>query len=407
MNSRQLCTPFATPLPMQLVDDFSRSVAGQGYSQWSIRFSTRSVKLLCSAIAERGISLQEFDDDMADALIAKVSSRLCKKDQRHARSWLERFRDYMIEHGDAAPRFIPPEDMSPRACLRREYESYLKHQRGLADTTVCGSLIFYDRFLSFRFGDGLGDLDDVGPDDIMSFIVMLRESGIGCYKSVSWRLRNLFKFLFWSGRTSRDLGKGVLSQRRKPTNVPRYLAPQEIDRLVQAARQRKLTGRRDHAMLLLMARLGLRLQEVVTMKLDDFDWHAGEFLVRGKGGLQDQMPLTDEVGEAIVDYIRHERRGPERTLFVTSRPPFRRFTNGQIVSRILKAAYRNSGVSPTPANVGFNVFRHSLATDMLRKGGSLAEVGNMLRHRGPMTTTIYAKYDVEALRSLTRPWPVK
>ena len=406
MEAKQACTPVATPRLVGFADDFYRLILRQGYSKWTARFCTRLTKSLCEAIAERGISLQDLDDDTANTLIAEIAARLCKTDQTTGRSWLERFRNYLIEHGDAATRFIPPADMSPRACLGREYQSYLKDQRGLADSTIVDALRFCDRFFTFRFGDALGELDDIKPEDITSFILMLRDNGVRSHRSVSSKLRNLFKFLFWSGRTSRDLGKAVLSQKiKKPTNIPRYLPPQKINRLLKAARQRKKTGRRDYAMLLLMARLGLRAPEVVAMKLEDINWRAGETLVRGKGQLHEPMPLTAEVGEALVDYIRHERRGSERTLFVLSIPPFHGFANRQILHRTLKAAYHNSGVSPPRSNVGSNVFRHSLATDMLRKGASLAEIGDMLRHRAPMTTTIYARHNVEALQSITRPWP--
>lgn len=291
--------------------------------------------------------------------------------------------------------------------MRRAYETYLREQRGLADSTVKHCLRFHDLFLSHMFGDGLGDLERIGPDDVVAFVLDRRRPGAAPRdKTVPSHLRNLFLFLFWSGRTSRDLSRAVPRARQpKPTAIPRYLSPQEVRRLIAAAREHPRNGRRNHAMLLAVARLGLRAPEVAAITLDDIDWRRGELLVRGKGRLHDRMPLPPDVGEAIVDYVRHERRGPERTLFVSSRPPFRRFGDGQIVQFVLKAAFDATGLRPPQSHIGAHILRHSLATDMLRKGASLEEIGDVLRHRSPMTTTIYAQHDADALRGLAQAWP--
>ncbi len=166
-------------------------------------------------------------------------------------------------------------------------------------------------------------------------------------------------------------------------------------------------GRRNYAMLLLMARLGLRAPEVIAIQLDDIDWRAGEILIRGKGKLHDRMPLPADVGEAIVDYIKKRTSRRLSCLFVSARTPHHRpFKNAQILNTVLEDAFRRTGLKPPQKYVGSHLLRHSLATDMLRKGASLDEVGDVLRHRSRMTTTIYAKYDIDALRSIARRWPV-
>ena len=156
---------------------------------------------------------------------------------------------------------------------------------------------------------------------------------------------------------------------------------------------------------MLIARLGLRPPEVTAIELNDIDWRAGEILIRGKRQLHDRMPMSAEIGEAIVDYIKNERRGPDRALFVSVKPPFKRFKDAQILRWILRDAYDATGISPPQAYIGTHILRHSLATDMLRKGASLTEIGDVLRHRSAMNTTIYAQHDVDALRSISRPWP--
>jgi integrase/recombinase XerD len=146
---------------------------------------------------------------------------------------------------------------------------------------------------------------------------------------------------------------------------------------------------------------------VVAIQLDDIDWRAGEILIRGKGRLHDRMPLPADVGEAIVDYIRNGRAGTSRALFVSARTPHHRpFRNAQIVNTVLGAAFEKTGLKPAQKYVGSHLLRQSLATNMLRKGASLDEIGDVLRHRSRTTTTIYAKYDLDARRSIARPWPV-
>ena len=266
-----------------------------------------------------------------------------------------------------------------------------------------------ERFLAFRFGDKLGDLNAITPDDIVAFLCKLKAgSKPRRYKALPSHLRSLFKFLFWSGKTRRNLANSL--PRVAQTNadhLPRYLKPEEIRRLIEAVRTDDAIGRRNYAMLLLMARLGLRAPEVIAIQLDDIDWRAGEILIRGKGKLHDRMPLPADVGEAIVDYIRNGRAGDSRALFVSAKTPHHRpFKDAQIVNTVLEDAFEKTGLKPPQKYVGSHLLRHSLATDMLRKGASLDEIGDVLRHRSRMTTTIYAKYDIDALRSIARRWPV-
>ncbi len=160
-------------------------------------------------------------------------------------------------------------------------------------------------------------------------------------------------------------------------------------------------------MLLLMARLGLRAPEVIAIQLDDIDWRAGEILIRGKGKLHDRMPLPIDAGGAIVDYIKNGRKGDSRALFVSAKTPHPPFKDVQILNAVLCDAFERTGLKPPQKYVGSHLLRHSLATDMLRKGASLDEIADVLRHRSRASTTIYAKYDIDGLRSIARRWPVR
>jgi integrase len=154
----------------------------------------------------------------------------------------------------------------------------------------------------------------------------------------------------------------------------------------------------------MLARLGLRAGEVASLELDDIDWRVGEIVVRGKGLLHDRLPLLPEAGEALATYLRWDRPPiTTRRVFVRRKAPLRGFARSSTVSTIVRRALERAGLNP-PAK-GAHLFRHSLATGMLRSGASMAEIGEILRHRSPNTTEIYAKVDLAGLSSLAQPWP--
>jgi len=388
-------------------DRFASQIEAEGYSFRSITNYRTTAEAFWAAMLAVNVRPADLTDDRMDHLATPIIRAASAKDKKHCRYRINRFRDYLIENTGAPARSEPPLDMSPRAVLKREYETYLRVQRGLSEDSIYHCLRFHDRFLTAKFGTGLGDLNKIKPGDISGFILRLREQqNAPRDKTGPSHLRNLFQFLFWSGKTARNLSNAVPRARQpKPTGIPRFLKPEEVNRLIEVVRGHKKTGRRNHAMLLLIARLGLRAPEVTAIELDDIDWRAGEILIRGKRQLQDRMPMSAEVGDALVDYIKNERRGQERALFVSVKPPFKRFKDAQILRWILRDAYDATGIRPPQAYVGTHILRHSLATDMLRKGASLAEIGDVLRHRSAMTATIYAQHDVDALRTISRPWP--
>ncbi|MCX6926147.1 MAG: site-specific integrase [Verrucomicrobia bacterium] len=189
------------------------------------------------------------------------------------------------------------------------------------------------------------------------------------------------------------------------SELPHYLEPAEVEKVLDVCDRRRKVGKRNYAILLLLARLGLRAGEVVSLGLDDLDWNAGELRIRGKGARVDKLPLLEDVGEAIADYLWKARPCcSSRRVFVHIKAPYEGFgrpPNGIccIVRRALKSAKLN------PAHKGAHILRHSLATRMLRKGASLLEIGRVLRHKTIQTTEIYAKVNLNALRALAQPWP--
>ena len=185
------------------------------------------------------------------------------------------------------------------------------------------------------------------------------------------------------------------------TRLPRGIDRAQVERIITSCDRSTDAGRRDYAILVLLARLGLRAREVADLELDDLDWRAGEISVTGKGRTRDRLPLPAEVGEGLVDYLRHGRpEGGSRALFRLVCPPFGPMTMTGVRAVLRRACWR-VGLADT----GAHPFRHTLATDMLARGGSLTEIGQVLRHADVATTAIYAKVDRNGLSALALPWP--
>lgn len=193
---------------------------------------------------------------------------------------------------------------------------------------------------------------------------------------------------------------------RSTSTIPKYLASEEVERILSACDQNTKVGRRNYAILLLLARLGLRAGEVMTLRLDDIEWRKSEITIRGKGQFCDRLPLPSDVGSALAAYIRFDRpQIPIRRVFICMKAPLRGFSHPSTVSTIVQRTLSKAGID-APIK-GAHLLRHSLATCMLRNGASMVEIGQILRHRASNTTEIYAKVDFTGLRSLALQWPSK
>jgi len=316
--------------------------------------------------------------------------------------------EHLIEIGVATR---PPltAAQAERQKLLGNLELYLLRQRGLSPRSVKHVLGFAVRFLAHRFGEGGLDLPALSARDVVAFMehVIARKTPYRD-KTLSTHLRGFFQYLFAQGLTTTNLALCV-PRVHKPwgSRLPRYLSPDEVEAVLASVATNPRRGARDYAMLLLMSRLGMRAPEVMAVQLDDIDWRASEILVRGKGQRHDRLPIPPDVGEAISRYLREERTSTTtRTLFVSHRAPNRPFKDSQIINSILREAFAATGVKPPTPYVGSHVLRHSLATNLVRSGASLEEIGDLLRHRSRATTMIYAKLDTDGLRSIAQPWPI-
>ena len=287
-----------------------------------------------------------------------------------------------------------------------QFQQYLRLERGLCEATTTRYTGVVSTFLVQRFPAGILDFHRISASDIAGFVQHEAERiTTKCAPTVVTALRSFLRHLFYRGAIERDLAACVPTIATwSLSHVPKHLPADQIQRILDSCDRNTGAGKRDYAILLLMARLGLRACEVVALTLDDMDWEAGLITVRGKGKRVAQMPLPVEVGAAIADYIRHARPAcSTRRVFIRRNAPLVGFANSIAICSLVDRALQRAGVESSYR--GSHLFRHSLATEMLRQGASLPEIGDLLRHRRPDTTAIYAKVDLVSLRTIALPWP--
>ena len=385
---------------------FLNALAAQGYAERTLDTFRLMTGRLCAELDARGLAAEEVDAGMLADLAAACPRTGSPSMERDLISVTRRFADYLVDSDAIAPMPAPPPPASGSLeQLSAQFDAWLRQHRGMFGGRLREHRTLLKRFMTFC-RTGTRKPDDPGavtPESIFAFVDRFPGKS-------NWRLpylRNILRFLFWSGRLPRDLTDAVpRSARSRPDGLPRHLEPDTVRTLIEAARGDSPRERRDHAMLLMMARLGLRGQEAIAVRLDDIDWRAGRMLIHGKGGQSDRMPLPVDVGETIVAWVRNGRKGSSRHLFVSVRPPYRPFTSSLTIRRAFRQAYERAGLTPPRGQARTHALRHSLAMDLLGRGASLEEIGDVLRHRSHQSTTVYARYDIEALRPLARSWPV-
>lgn len=262
-------------------------------------------------------------------------------------------------------------------------------------------------FLDGRFGSTPADPGSVGLRDINDFIVhSCRSRSPATTRVHAAALRSFTRYLYQSGTIPTDIAAAMAGVRTcRLSHLPGGPGADRVDAVLASCDRATVTGRRDYGVLLLLARLGLRACEVVRLTLDDIDWSNAVMTVAGKGGRHDFLPLPHEVGAALAAYLRDGRPGcATRRLFVRRHAPVRGFRSSSAIVNIVRDAFARAGVE-RPGRGACHLLRHSLATGMLRNGASLEEIGQILRHRSPDSTRIYAKVDLDALRTLAPAWP--
>jgi site-specific recombinase XerD len=289
--------------------------------------------------------------------------------------------------------------------IERHYRRFLLQERGLIEPTVDQYLPAVRRFLFHRFRNRKIRLKKLCPRDVRDFVLYdSSDRGRSSLQTATSALRSFLGFLFQRGRIPLNLAMAVPAVAGwRSSKLPRFLETAHVARLLRSCDRRRKLGKRDYAILLLLARLGLRAGEVVQLCLEDINWDSAELQVRGKGAHVDRLPLLQDVGQAIADYLQRARPScSSRRVFVRVNPPYVGFADSCAVSSMVRRGLARARLQPP--HQGAHLLRHSLATGMLRGGASLSEIAQVLRHREAQSAEVYAKVDLIALRALAQPW---
>ena len=385
------------------IDAFAMRLSEQGYAKFTIKYRIRLVGVLSRWMHRRGFGVRDMDKQTTDKFLQYLrrKRRIQREDMPTLRSFLEHLRQSGV-----IPTPTPEIDDSERGCIERDFANYLTQERRLSQASLVTYLPIVQRFLEEHFGRRPVLLREIDHTDISRFVLQqVNNLSRSRAKLIVTALRSFFRYLYLRGDISTDLAAVVptVASWRFAT-LPKWIPPEQIEHLLSSCDQSTTAGQRNYTILLLLARLGIRSGEVVNMTLDDIDWEAGEIRVGGKSHRQDRLPLPKDVGEALARYLRQGRpRCSTRRVFVRIKAPLRGFLGSTAIYSMVRRAFDRAGLHP--AQKGPHILRHSLATNMLRKGASLGEIGEILRHRDLSTTQIYAKVDLEALRKIAQPWP--
>lgn len=389
------------------LDSFVSHTRALGYAKETVQRKCWILRDLGRWMERNGLGIDDLEEDVISRFVKElwkhnVLIRCCG-----GKTTAKMFLDHIRKEGVVATKVAAADD-SELGKLTAQYSKYLEQERGLVQNTNKYYVDIVRRFLVERFGDSPLQLFRLQPSDVSDFILNASRSyapkRIQMFTTV---LRSFFRFLLMRGDIRVNLADVVPTARNwRQSSIPQYLSEDDVQRMLDVCDRSNANGQRDYAILLLLARLGLRACEIPRLEIDDINWRAGEIMVRGKGEQHDYLPLLAEVGEALADYIQYGRPScTTRRVFIRARSPYRPIAEKGTVTTLVRTAMRRAGLNPEVG--GPHLLRHSLATGLLRKGATMAEIGQVLRHRSANTTEIYAKVDFAALRQLAQPWPIE
>ncbi|MFN7998421.1 MAG: site-specific integrase [Bryobacteraceae bacterium] len=387
----------------EYLDAYAAVVAEQGFAPNSIRMQISAIADLSRWLQKKRIAVSSLDREVLDRFLKKRVHQV--EDRRGDGRALNRLLALLRQRGIVKPDLERSVE-TPQQRVVNGFRQYLLQERRLSLATPHNYLPVVDQFLSERFSRKVLKLSAIRAVDVTDFVRRhAHQWSPGRAALMVTALRSFFRYLLHRGEVAADLAGCVPTVPRWSfSSLPKFLSADSVQRVLNGCDRQTSVGRRNYAILLLLARLGLRACEVVGLNLEDIDWQEGLIDIRGKGGKSARLPLPVDVGEAIAAYLRHDRpRCSVRRVFIRHRAPLRGLQNSQAICSLVMRALKRAGI--TSAHKGAHIFRHSLATNLLRKGCSLDEIGELLRHQSPDTTAIYAKVDLTALRSLALPWP--
>lgn len=384
------------------IDGYAQLLLDRGYARRTVRSRIRLVAKLSAWLHRSGLGVEDLSEQRISQFFRSCRSRVSIS--RGDAAALLGLLKHLREAGVVSRPALEAKDSATERILA-DYAQYLLQERGLSQATLDEYLPTARDFLSECAGKRGGALRKLCPRKVARFVIQ-QAGHMGCRRAqlMGTALRSLLRFLHLRGRIACDLAAAVPTVANwRLSGLPKYLSPQEVERMLESCDKSSAVGRRDYAILLLLARLGLRAGEILHMALDDIDWQTGELTVRGKSARQARLPLPQDVGAALASYLRNDRpRCSSRRVFIRIRAPRQGFTTAVAVCDVVRRALGRAGLNPDFK--GAHLLRHSLATRMLGTGNTLAEIGEILGHQSPNTTEIYAKVDLAALRAIAQPW---
>lgn len=321
--------------------------------------------------------------------------------QHYTRRCLTPLLEFLAERGLQPVEEAPPQPTQTEELLA-SFEHYLLVERGLSAATTSAYVSRAARFVANYTTDA--DVGSLTPADVTRAVLDEADRvSVGGVQYFVAAVRAFLRYCRTEGLIDEDLSAAALTVTGRRTSLlPKGISDREAQALLRSCDRRRATGRRDYAVLVTLLRLGLRAGEVAALRLGDIDWRAGQIVVHGKGGREDRLPLPADVGEAIAGYLRRGRPATSRReVFLTTTAPLSGLSRGG-VSFIVRRACARAGVTPC----GAHRLRHTAAGAMVRAGVPLPQIGQVLRHRGPSTTAVYCRVDIDDLRGLARPWPI-
>lgn len=388
------------------IDGFANSLEQDGFSHATAVRYLRAAAHLGHFQEQHGSTLTDIDSSTAAAFFHHFAACRCPQSNggernHHTYFGAKRFREYLMQIG-VCQDGPGSEPANPEPVLAVGFRQWLRKHRGASDGTVR------------QYARGAIELIQALGNEPMRwnaqgvrgyFVERTSECGVGTAEKLVTSLRAFLRFLGVHGQCQADLHDAVPAFAAwRLAELPRYLTAEQVDRLIAACDGRSPERRRDRAIILLLVRLGLRAGDVAHLRLADIEWGTGSVRVSGKGRYQVRLPLPQDVGDAVVDYLEcRPRIGNDDHVFVRNIAPHRPFLGGDGVSSVVRRALKRAVVE-TPAK-GAHALRHTAATEMLRHGVPLDQIALVLRHRGIDTTAYYAKADVNLLKRIAQPWP--
>ncbi len=387
-----------------LIAEFTRLLSQEGYADLTVRGYDDAARHLAHWLAKSDVATAEIDE----AVVRRFSRHRCRCPGMRRQKQLSgryvrracRFVAFLAKRGIAPQKTMPAASATDRRVV--EFQDWLRRHRGLSERTIeLQGYLLMQMLPALRPRSRSWDAQHIRE----VIIAKTERTPRAQAKKLTSTLRGYVRFLGANGRCQAGLEHAVpiIAQWRLST-LPRFIDAAQVEQLIGTCKEGTPTGLRDRAILLLIARLGLRAGDIVSLRLGDLDWRRASIVVRGKGRRETRLPLPQDAGDALLAYLESARPrvACDRVFFMLN-APVRPITGHDVVGSIVRSAIRKAAID-TPTK-GASLLRHSAATAMLRGGATLDMVGAVLRHRSPDMTAHYAKVDVTMLRQIAQPWP--